>query len=51
MKKRAIVVNDKMQKGYRYLLSEPLGKNFDPDFQPELTPIQMLSLGVFGGNI
>ena len=39
-----------MQKGYTYALSEPMGKNFQPDFQPELTPKQMLELGVFGGK-
>ena len=50
MKKRVILVNDKMQRGYRYLLTEPMGKNFDSDFKPELTPKQMLSLGVFGGK-
>lgn len=38
-----------MQKGYRYELSEPMGKNFDPRFTPDLTPKQMLALGVFGG--
>jgi hypothetical protein len=45
-----VLVNDKMQKGYRYTLSEPMGKNFDPMFKPQLTPKQMLSLGVFGGK-
>jgi hypothetical protein len=50
MPHRVIVVNDKMQRGYRYILSEPTGKNFTPDFAPELTPKQMLSLGVFGGK-
>lgn len=50
MKKKIIVVNDKMQRKYKYELSEPMGKNFDPDFKPELTPKQMLSLGVFGGK-
>lgn len=44
-----VVVNDKMQKGYRYELTEPAGRNFHPDFKPELTPQQMLALGVFGG--
>jgi hypothetical protein len=38
MKKRVILVNDKMQRGYRYLLTEPMGKNLDSDFKPELTP-------------
>lgn len=45
-----IVVNDKMQKEYKYELVEPMGKNFDPEFKPELTPKQMLALGVFGGK-
>ncbi len=47
---REIVVNDKMQTGYRYVVSEPTGGNFHPEFQPELTPKQMLCLGVFGGK-
>lgn len=38
-----------MQKGYRYELSAPEGKDFHPDFKPDLTPSDMLSLGVFGG--
>jgi len=50
MKPRTIVVNDKMQRGYRYRLTEPAGKNFDPAFKPELSPKQMLRLGVFGGK-
>lgn len=50
MRKRYVTVSDKMQRGYRYVLSEPAGKNFDPDFRPELTPKQMLKLGVFGGR-
>jgi len=39
-----------MQKGYRYQITEPAGKNFAEDFKPELTPKQMLELGVFGGK-
>lgn len=46
---KKVLVNDKMQRGYRYELTEPMGKNFNPDFKPDLTPKQMLSLGVFGG--
>lgn len=49
MMRREVRVSDKMQKGYRYELSEPTGKHFDPRFKPELTPKQMLALGVFGG--
>jgi hypothetical protein len=39
-----------MQRGYVYFLTEPAGRNFDPSFQPELTPREMLQLGVFGGK-
>lgn len=47
---RLVVVNDKMQRGYRYRLTEPVGRNFDPGFEPQLTPKEMLALGVFGGK-
>ena len=39
-----------MQKDYFYYLSEPPGKNFLPEFRRDLTPIQMLKMGVFGGK-
>ncbi|MFA7441290.1 MAG: hypothetical protein WCZ66_10035 [Sphingomonadaceae bacterium] len=45
-----IVVNDRMQQGYRYTRVAPMGAGFDPDFQPELTPADMLRLGVFCGK-
>ena len=45
-----ITVKDLMQQGYSYKLTEAEGRNFDPDFTPELTPAEMLSLGVFGGK-
>jgi hypothetical protein len=45
-----VVVNDRMQKGYVYHRTEPAGRNFAPGFAPELTPKQMLALGVFGGR-
>ena len=48
--KRTVTVNDKMQRNYRYVLTEPMGKNFDPGFKPQLTPPQMLELGIFGGK-
>ena len=47
--KKKIIVNDKMQKKYQYFLTEEIGKNFDKEFKPQLTPKQMLSLGIFGG--
>ena len=48
--KRKVVVNDKMQRGYVYYRTEPVGRNFAPQFRPELTPKQMLRLGAFGGK-
>jgi hypothetical protein len=48
--KKKIRVNDLMQKGYVYYLTEPIGRNFHPEFKPELTPKQMLEMGVFGGK-
>jgi hypothetical protein len=39
-----------MQSGYRYECVAPIGKNFDPEFRPDLTPAQILRLGVFGGK-
>jgi hypothetical protein len=50
MRHRVVIVNDRMQQGYRYELTEPAGRNFDPAFQPELTPTELLRLGVFGGK-
>ena len=45
-----VEVDDKMQKNYNYELSEPVGENFADDFKPELTPKQMLEMGVFEGH-
>jgi hypothetical protein len=47
---RLVTVNDRMQQGYRYMLTAPAGQDFDPAFRPELTPQEMLRLGVFGGK-
>ena len=48
--KTKITANDKMQREYIYYLTEAAGKNFAPDFLPELTPKQMLAMGIFGGK-
>ena len=39
-----------MQTNYRYWRTEPPGENLAPEFRPELTPAEMLALGVFGGK-
>ncbi len=50
MSNTIVQVNDTMQRGYAYELVEPAGRNFAADFKPDLTPRQMLELGVFGGK-
>ena len=50
MKKIKVTVNDLMQQNYVYYLQEPVGKNFHPQFTPDLTPGKMLEMGVFGGK-
>jgi len=47
---RWIEVNDLMQRGYRYELTAAAGRSFHMRFNPQLTPMEMLELGVFGGR-
>ena len=47
---KPIIINDKMQKNYSYVLTETPAKNFDPEFKPELSPKELLQLGIFGGK-
>ena len=49
-RRRSITVDDRMQRGYRYERTAGEGEDFDPGFQPEVTPAEMLELGVFGGK-
>lgn len=46
---QVVRVHDRMQEA-TYTLTEPEGTHFDPRFTPELTPKEMLALGVFGGK-
>ncbi len=39
-----------MQQGYSYLLTAREGRDFAPGFAPELSPPEMLELGIFGGK-
>lgn len=47
---KKILVNDTMQKNYIYYLTESMGRNFSPIFHPQLTPQEMLEMGVFWGK-
>src|SRR5688572_22330284 len=48
--KTKVIVTDRMQHGYVYWRTEPVGRNFAPGFKPDLTPKAMLRLGIFGGK-
>lgn len=49
MKTTSVHVHDLMQSSYSYELTEAAGRNFAAGFRPELTPKEMLEMGVFGG--
>ena len=50
LQERWVDVDDRIQHGYRYQLTAPIGEAFDPAFKPEVTPAEMLEIGVFGGK-
>lgn len=47
---RMVDVSDRMQQGYSYCLTAPVGQNFAPEFTPFYTPAKMLAMGVFEGK-
>lgn len=47
---KIVIVNDLMQSDYKYELVAKMGEEFEGDFSPDLTPKEMLELGVFGGK-
>lgn len=46
---RTVEVNDTFQQGYRYERIAPAGRDFADGFEPDLTPKDLLHMGVFGG--
>jgi hypothetical protein len=48
--KKKVKTSYKGQSKYEYELEAGSGRSFDPDFKPDLTPKEMLELGVFGGH-
>jgi hypothetical protein len=48
--RRKVIISDRMQRDYVYWRTEPVGRNFAPGFMPDLTPKEMLRLGIFGGK-
>ncbi len=47
---KTIFVEEEYQSGYSYTLTKESGRDFDAEFKPQLTPKEMLQLGVFAGN-
>ena len=45
-----VIVSDRMQSGYRYMLTAPIGECFPADFKPCFSPREMLEMGVFEGK-
>jgi len=45
-----ITVYNKMEKGYSYTLSENPGENLPDGFEFEITPPEMLAIGIFEGH-
>ena len=47
---KTVTVNDKMQSGYTYTRTVPIGQDFGVGFKPHFSPKEMLHLGVFEGK-
>jgi len=45
-----VMVDDRMQTGYRYRIAVAAGQEFDSGFTPRFSPREMLALGVFEGK-
>ena len=47
MKPVCVEINDKMQKGYVYWRTKPIGRDFRPGFNPDLTTERFLHLWIY----
>ena len=47
--KKKIIASNRFQKNYIYYLTQSIGSHFHPNFKPEMTPKQMLEIGIFDG--
>lgn len=47
---KIIQVNNRMQKNYQYSLDAEIGQVLTNEFKPDLSPKELLSLGIFGGK-
>ncbi|MGR3634451.1 MAG: hypothetical protein ACU0BK_00830 [Shimia sp.] len=45
-----VAVNDRMQSGYTYMRTAPVGEAFAETFKPHFSPQEMLEMGVFEGR-
>lgn len=47
--RKKVASKDVQQRGYVYTLTAPTGRQFHSDFKPDLTPKEMVTLGIMGG--
>jgi hypothetical protein len=47
---KTVTVSDRMQSGYCYDITAPMGASFDSGFTPHFSPREMLEMGVFEGR-
>ena len=47
---KTVTVDEIYQTGYIYTLANRINSDYDEEFKPDLSPKEMLRLGVFGGN-
>lgn len=45
-----VIVNDGMQRNYRYMIAARIGEDFMSGFEPQFSPQEMLAMGIFEGK-